>query len=223
MRAAQERSPSARGLRRLPRLVAIAAIALFLALLAYGLSTNAPDDTIDQRLADDRSAATPGFSLEVLEEGRLPRSLTRTVGLAFRDGELALEELWGTPLVLNFWASWCDPCQEEAPLLNRGWERWGKRGVLFLGLDMQDIRSDARDFLREFRVTYPTIRDPGKDVSRRYGATGIPETYFISAGSRVVGHVVGVVSAGQLESGIAAARAGRPAGAQTGGARRPTR
>jgi hypothetical protein len=52
-------------------------------------------------------------------------------------------------------------------------------------------------------IAYPTIRDPGKDVSRRYGATGTPETYFISARSRVVGHVVGVVSAGQLESRIA--------------------
>jgi cytochrome c biogenesis protein CcmG/thiol:disulfide interchange protein DsbE len=204
-------------------MVAIAVLALFVALLAYGLSTNAPDDSIDQRLADDRSATAPGFSLEVLEEGRLPRSLRSKVGPAFRDGKLALDELRGTPVVLNFWASWCDPCQEEAPRLNRGWERWGKDGVLFIGLDMQDIRSDARDFLREFGVTYPTIRDPGKHVSRRYGATGIPETYFISAGGRVVGHVVGVVSAEQLEAGIAAARAGRPAGAQKGGARRPTR
>lgn len=223
MRAAGERSPSTRGLRRLPRLVAIAVIALFVALLAYGLTTNAPDDTIDQRLADDRSAAAPGFSLDVLEEGRLPGPLKRKVGPAFRDSKLALAELRGTPVVLNFWASWCDPCREEAPRLNRGWERWGTHGVLFLGLDMQDIRSDARDFLREFRVTYPTIRDPGKSISRRYGATGIPETYFISSGSRVVGHVVGAVSAEQLETGIAAARAGRPAGAQKGGARRPTR
>jgi cytochrome c biogenesis protein CcmG, thiol:disulfide interchange protein DsbE len=209
--------------RRLPRLIAVALIALFVALLAYGLSTSAPDDAIDQRLADNRSAAAPGFSLEVLEEGTLPRSLRRKLEPAFRDGELSLEELRGTPIVLNFWASWCDPCRAEAPRLQRGWQRWGRQSVLFLGLDMQDIRSDARDFLREFGITYPTIRDPGKDVARRYGATGIPETYFISDRGRAVGHVVGVVSVEQLEQGVAAARAARPGRAQKGGARRPSR
>jgi cytochrome c biogenesis protein CcmG/thiol:disulfide interchange protein DsbE len=216
-------TPSSRALRRLPRLIAIAAVALFVALLAYGLGTGAPDDTIDEQLADNRSVAAPGFSLEVLEQGTLPRPLSRKLEPVFRDGELALEELRGTPVVLNFWASWCDPCREEAPRLQRAWEGWGKRGVLLLGLDMQDIRSDARDFLRELRITYPTIRDPGKEVSRRYGATGIPETFFISGRRRVVGHVVGVVSADQLESGIAAARLGRPAHSQKGGARRRTR
>jgi cytochrome c biogenesis protein CcmG/thiol:disulfide interchange protein DsbE len=223
MRTADEQAPALRGIRRLPRLLALVVIGLFVALLVYGLTANAPDDTIDERLADNRSAPAPGFSLELLDEGTLPNPLKRAIGPAFTDRELALEELRGTPVVLNFWASWCDPCREEAPRLRQGWARWGRRGVLFLGLDMQDIRSDARDFLREFGITYPNIRDARKDVATRYGATGIPETYFISARSRVVGHVVGVVSADQLESGIAAARVGRTAGSQEGGARRRPR
>jgi len=198
-------------------------VLLFIALLAYGLTTTAPDTTIDRQLAANKAAPAPAFSLEVLEPGLLPPRLRERITPALADGRLSLRELQGTPVVLNLWASWCIPCREEAPRLRDGWERWGKRGVLFLGLDMQDIKSDARDFLREFRVTYPTIRDPGKEVANRYGATGIPETYFISSTSRVVGHVVGVVSARQLGSGVEAARVGKPAGAREGGARRPAR
>jgi cytochrome c biogenesis protein CcmG/thiol:disulfide interchange protein DsbE len=202
--------------------VAIAAVALFLALLAYGLTKSAPEDSIDQKLRSRESAPAPGFSLEVLDPGVLPERLGKLAS-PLGDGRLSLRELRGTPVVLNFWASWCVPCREEAPRLRRGWERWGKQGVLFLGLDMQDIRSDARDFLGEFGISYPTIRDPGKDVPRRYGATGIPETYFITAKNRVVGHVIGVVSNEQLRSGVEAAKAGRPTGAREGGARRSAR
>jgi cytochrome c biogenesis protein CcmG/thiol:disulfide interchange protein DsbE len=204
------------------RMLGIGSVGLFIALLVYGLAAQSPNDTIDERLRASRSAPAPGFSLAVLEKGTLPRRLQRT-GDAMADGQLALSELRGTAVVLNFWASWCPPCQEEAPRLQRGWVRWGERGVLFLGLDMQDFPEDARDFLREFGITYPTIRDPGKDVANDYGATGLPETYFISATGRVVGHVIGVVYNEQLNSGVAAAPADRPVGARRGGARRPAR
>ena len=199
------------------------AVGLFVALLAYGLLKTAPDDSIDQSLADNRSAPAPGFSLEVLEPGTLPPRLERTIAPAMADGKLALEELRGTPVMLNIWASWCIPCREEAPHLQRGWQRWGRRGVMFLGLDMQDIRSDARDFLREFRISYPTIREPGKEVALRYGATGIPETYFITARGRVVAHAVGAISGEQLNRGVVAARDGTPLGTLEGGVRWPAR
>ena len=207
---------------RLLRISVMLLLVLFVALLAYGLTTKAPDTTIDRSLADHRSAPAPSFSLEILEPGTLPRALHK-LAPRLSDGRLDLKELRGTPFVLNFWASWCTPCREEAPRLRDGWRRWGSRGVLFLGLDMQDITSDARDFLRSFRISYPTIRDPGKEVANRYGTTGIPETYFISRRGRVVSHVVGVVSTAQLDSGARAAVAGRPAGARRGGARRSAR
>jgi cytochrome c biogenesis protein CcmG/thiol:disulfide interchange protein DsbE len=223
MSAAGERASTTSTLGRLGRFLGIVAVALFVALLAYGLLKTAPDDTIDQSLADNRSALAPGFSLEVLERGTLPPPLERKVAPALADGKLALEELRGTPVMLNFWASWCIPCREEAPRLQSGWQRWGGRGVLFLGLDMQDIRSDARDFLGEFRISYPTIRDPGKEVALRYGTTGIPETYFITSRGRVVAHAVGAMSSDQLSRGVAAARNGTPLGTLEGGARRPSR
>jgi cytochrome c biogenesis protein CcmG/thiol:disulfide interchange protein DsbE len=192
-------------------------------LLAYGLTTKSPDDTIDSRLAEGRAAPAPGFSLELLTAGRIPSELRERFASVAGDGEVSLEELRGTNVVLNFWASWCDPCAEEAPVLEQGWRRWRQQGVLFLGLDMQDLRDDARSFLSDVGITYPSVRDPGKKTSKRYGATGIPETYFISENGRVVAHVVGVVSPRQLDAGVAAAQADRPVGRERGGARRPPR
>lgn len=108
-------------------------------------------------------------------------------------------------------------------MLERGWRQAQRQGVLFLGLDMQDITGDAREFLREFDVSYLNVREGGKDTARRYGATGLPETYFISARGQVVAHVIGALSAGQLRAGVAAARNGRPAAASEGGDRQQTR
>jgi cytochrome c biogenesis protein CcmG, thiol:disulfide interchange protein DsbE len=209
-------------LRRLPRLGLIVLAALLIALLAYGLAIKNPDDSIDDRLSEGRSAAAPGFSLEVLERGVLPERL-RGVDARLADGKLSLDELRGTPAALNLWASWCSPCRDEAPVLEQGWRRWGRRGVLFVGLDMQDLTGDARGFLRELEVTYPSLREPGREVAKDYGATGIPETYFLSARGRVVAHVVGVISERLLDDAAAAARAGVPLGRTRAGAQRPPR
>jgi len=190
----------------------------FIALLAYGLTTKSADTTIDDALARSEPVAAPAVDLPVLERG----AATGALASALADGRLRLDELRGTPVVLNFWASWCVPCRTEAPVLEAGW-RASRNRVAFVGLDMQDLTSDARDFLRELKVTYPTIRDRGNDVARDFGTTGLPETFFLDARGRVVGHVIGVVSPGQLRAGIAAARAGRPAGVDEGGDRRDTR
>jgi cytochrome c biogenesis protein CcmG/thiol:disulfide interchange protein DsbE len=126
-------------------------------------------------------------------------------------------------VVLNFWASWCIPCREEAPTLERAWRRARAAGILFLGLNMQDFPEDARAFMREFDNTYLNVRDQSNGVARDWGVTGIPETFFITARGRVVGHVIGVVSAAQLRHGIESARRGRPLGSLKGGDRLPTR
>jgi thiol-disulfide isomerase/thioredoxin len=119
--------------------------------------------------------------------------------------QLSLDELRGTPIVLNFWASWCYPCRQEAPTVAAGWRASGPKGVLFLGLNIQDQPGDARKFIDQFGVRYPTIREPGAEVARSYGAPGIPDTYFIDPRGRIVARVIGKVSAEQLRAGVAVA------------------
>ncbi|MDQ3677714.1 MAG: TlpA family protein disulfide reductase [Actinomycetota bacterium] len=218
------RAPDKRGPLRHAGLVAALAIgALFIALLAYGLIAQAPDSTIDDALSREQPVPAPGFKLDVLARGIVPAALQQTVGDAMTDANVDLRELRGTPVVLNFWASWCIPCREEAPLLQRAWRSHGKRGALFVGLNMQDVRSDAHGFLKAFKQTYPNVRDPDNSTARAWGVSGIPETFFIGRDGRIVGHVIGVVSPEQLEQGIAGALRGTTLSAQVGGAQRPTR
>jgi len=210
------RSPARRALRVAGVLAAVA----FVALLAYGLTTKATNSTIDDALSRGESVAAPGFTLSSLAEGR---DAGDAWAKAASDGDVSLSELRGTPLVLNFWASWCDPCRAEAKVLEKAWKQQSGSDVLFLGLDAQDAREDARDFISQFGLTFPHVRDPGNDTQRAWGVTGLPETYFIAADGSVVGHVIGTVDDGQLRDGIAAAKSGRPAGADQGGEQRPVK
>ncbi len=209
--------PRRRGPRlRAGRAVVLLGVALLIGLLAYGLFSKAPRTTIDDALSRSEAVAAPPFELPVLQPGEPGPALAAAVA----DGRLDLDELRGTPVVLNFWASWCAPCRQEMPLLERTWRDVRGRGVAFVGLNMQDLTGDARGFLRRFDVSYPTIRDQDDGVALAWGATGLPETFFVSRRGKVVAHVIGVVSVGQLRAGIAAAESGRAVGARRGGDRR---
>lgn len=208
---------------KVTRVVALLGVALFVALLAYGLVAKAPNTGIDESLARAQTPPAPGFELPVLEEGTLGGRLSPKIEPALQDGVVALDELRGTPVALNFWASWCIPCREEAPLLERTWRDARDDGVLFVGLNMQDLTEDARAFMREFDNTYLNVRDQSNGVAREWGVTGLPETFFITAEGKVVGHVIGVISEEQLRAGIAAARSGRPVGSVSGGDQRSVR
>jgi cytochrome c biogenesis protein CcmG/thiol:disulfide interchange protein DsbE len=210
-------------IRRALRVLGVLAAVAFVALLAYGLTTKSADRTIDDALSRGEAVAPPGFSLATLAGGEPSGGAAMAWSRASRDGEVALDELRGTPVVLNFWASWCDPCRAEAELLERGWRDAGRGDVLFLGLDAQDASEDARDFIGQFGLTFPHVRDPSNDTSREWGVTGLPETFFLGADGLVVGHVIGSVSAEQLRAGVAAARAGRPQSVARGGEQRPTK
>lgn len=106
-------------------LVAVLAAA-FVALLVYGVLTQAPDASIDDALAAGQAAPAPGFSLEILERGDPGDRLAPAWRRAADDGMVDLRELRGTPVMINIWASWCPPCREEAPLLQRG--QFGAQG-----------------------------------------------------------------------------------------------
>ena len=109
-------------------------------------------------------------------------------------GTIDLASLRGKPVVLNFFASWCEPCKAESKVLETAAQRYKNR-VIFLGVDYHDVTSDGRHFLQAHGITYPTVQDGSGMVGDRYGLTGVPETYFIDAQGRLVGsHIEGTVA-----------------------------
>ena len=91
----------------------------------------------------------------------------------------------GKPVVVNFWASWCGPCADEAPVLQAAARRQGDR-VVFVGVDVQDLDSDALAFIQKYGITYPNGSGNAGPISIQYGMRGVPETYFIAADGTLV-------------------------------------
>lgn len=116
-------------------------------------------------------------------------------------GTLQLASLRGKVVVLNFWASWCFPCKQEAPALAAAAKRWPGR-VVVLGVDVNDPTSDARKFARKFKLTYPLVHDNHNVTSPKYGLTGLPETFFIDRSGKLVGHVAAAIDAADLRNGV---------------------
>jgi cytochrome c biogenesis protein CcmG/thiol:disulfide interchange protein DsbE len=98
--------------------------------------------------------------------------------------------LLGRPILLNFWASWCGPCVDEAPMLRRAHERFGDQ-VEFVGIDVRDSRPDALEFVARHRLDYLHLRDEDLTIYDRYGLTGQPESFLIGADGTIVEHVAG--------------------------------
>ena len=117
--------------------------------------------------------------------------------------EELLRQLEGTPVVVNIWGSWCGPCRDEAPLFARAARTYGDR-VQFIGVDILDVRSSARDFMREFDWTYPSVFDPspGGDIRNRLGYIGQPDTIFYDAAGRKVFDWEGAITSDRLNAGI---------------------
>ena len=179
--------------------LALALVAGLLALLAWRLVDEGSGGALVSAVAAEKRPAAPRFDLPLLwDHGKTwPKSAQD----ALADGRLSLAELRGHPVVLNFWASWCVPCKAEAPRLAEAAQAYFGR-VLFLGIDVQDFKSDARRFLTKYEANYVSVRDGGDSTYSTYGLTGLPETYYVDPRSRILAHSVGEVSKTELEQGI---------------------
>ena len=119
------------------------------------------------------------------------------------DGEsYTLSQLAGRVVLINFWASWCIPCEQEAEALENSWRHYKDQGVLFIGVDYVDTETEARAFMQRFGVTYPSGPDLGTRISQTYRIKGVPETYvvdktgqlaFVKIGPFQQGEVAGVI------------------------------
>jgi cytochrome c biogenesis protein CcmG/thiol:disulfide interchange protein DsbE len=153
------------------QIVALAAVAGLLGLLTWRLTHQTKPPKI--------GGPAPAFSAHRMDGG----------------GSLSLASLRGKPVVLNFWASWCVPCKGEAAKLEQASQQYRKQGVVFVGVDYNDVTSDARTFLNHHQITYTTVLDGSGMIGDRYGLTGVPETYFVNRQGRLVGaHIFGPIT-----------------------------
>jgi cytochrome c biogenesis protein CcmG/thiol:disulfide interchange protein DsbE len=160
------------------QVLAVALVALLLALLVWKLAQGSGKEA-------EIGKPAPDFTLNRIDQR----------------GKLQLASLRGKAVVLNFWASWCYPCKQEAPALAEAAKRWAGR-VVVLGVDVNDFAGNARKFASKYGLGYPLVHDNHNVTSPKYGLTGLPETFFIDPAGTLVEHVPGEVRAAELHDGI---------------------
>ena len=145
----------------------LAMVVVFVGFVAWGL--------INRNAAQPTSGPAPDFTLSLFEgyDGGLGTS------------SVTLSDLRGRVVLINFWASWCIPCEQEAPHLEATWRAFKDRGVVFLGVDWVDNEADALNYLKRFDITYANGPDIGTKIGPLYRITGVPETFIVDRDGNV--------------------------------------
>ena len=174
-------------------LSAVIAVCVAGSLVAIGVVGSASGQAASGQAARPAPVAAPAFSLPLLghESGQ----------------QVALSAYRGRPLIVNFFASWCEPCQTETPLLAKFY-RSQKGAVALVGLDENDTLGHATSFTRADGVSYPVGWDPNFTVASAYGVNALPQTFFLNSRHQIVDRVFGQVTLARLNQGIARATAG---------------
>lgn len=154
-----------------PLAVGLAGAAL-IGLLVYGIATRSPSRTLDDAIA---SGLHP----------RAPAS-TWTLPLLGAPATRSLSSYAGQVVVLNFWASWCEPCRDEAPRLERLQRELSSHDATVLGVAYKDAASDSESFVRQYRLTYPSLRDTSGEFAHAFGTDALPESFILDRTGRVV-------------------------------------
>jgi cytochrome c biogenesis protein CcmG, thiol:disulfide interchange protein DsbE len=172
-------------MRRAAQIGAVAVVCGLLGLLIWDMAHTKGGD-IAKKADANQIVAAPDF--------KRPRVDTT--------GSMTLASLRGKVAVINFWQSYCAPCTHEARTLAQSAKNWRDKGVVFVGIDVQDLRGPALKFIKRFDIEYPIVSDGGPLVGR-YGVTGYPETFFVNRNGCVVSpHIVGPATHADLNRGI---------------------